>query len=99
MLSTFAYEAAGALGTRHSLRPLLLGERFFAGLGRIALRDGEVVSAVWQLNPKSGNQARRALVVFSSVPRMCPSADSIQPTIHRGHVIGWSYQNRRRMRR
>jgi hypothetical protein len=24
---------------------------------------------------------------------MCPSTDSIQPTIHRGHVIGGRYQN------
>src|SRR6202043_997696 len=28
VLSTFAHEAAGALGTRHSPRPLILGEEF-----------------------------------------------------------------------
>src|SRR5436190_17799222 len=31
-----AYEAAGALGTRHSLRPLFIGRTIFAQLGRNA---------------------------------------------------------------
>src|SRR5260370_41290578 len=39
VLFYFAREAAGALGTRHSLRPLILGRRIHAQLGRIALRD------------------------------------------------------------
>src|SRR6266480_2594885 len=39
LTSHFAREAVGALGTRHSLRPLFLGERFLQKLGRIAPRE------------------------------------------------------------
>jgi hypothetical protein len=39
-----AHEAAGALGTRHSPRPLL-GRKIFAKLGRIAPRDCEAASS------------------------------------------------------
>ena len=38
MLSTFAHEAAGAAGTRHSLRPLLFGGKLNAS-GAIAPRE------------------------------------------------------------
>src|SRR2546429_6882681 len=44
LTSHFAREASGALGTRHSLRPLFLGERFLQKLGRLAPRDRGVVS-------------------------------------------------------
>src|SRR5439155_6474523 len=44
LTSHFAREAVGALGTRHSLRPLFLGERFLQKLGRLAPRDRGVVS-------------------------------------------------------
>jgi hypothetical protein len=46
VLSTFAHEAAGAAGTRHSPRPLFSGRKIHARLGRIAPRDREVVSGV-----------------------------------------------------
>jgi len=36
----FAREAAGAAGTRHSLRPLFSRDKFRAQLGRIAPQDG-----------------------------------------------------------
>jgi hypothetical protein len=43
--TTSAHEAAGALGTRRSPRPLL-GGRFLARLGRIARRGREIASGV-----------------------------------------------------
>jgi hypothetical protein len=46
VLSTFAREAAGALGARHSLRPLISqGQEFNANLARNTRRDRGVVSA------------------------------------------------------
>jgi hypothetical protein len=42
----FAHEAAGALGARHSPRPLSFGRNRHAPLGRIAPRDRETVSRV-----------------------------------------------------
>jgi hypothetical protein len=39
----FAHEAAGATGTRLSLRPLIFEAKEHAQLGRIAPRDGEGV--------------------------------------------------------
>jgi hypothetical protein len=42
----FAREAAGALGTRHSPRPLIFGRKIHAQLGRIAPRECGVVSYV-----------------------------------------------------
>ena len=43
VLSTFAHEAAGALGTRLSLRPLSCEAKDRAQLGRIAPRERGVV--------------------------------------------------------
>src|SRR6266516_368592 len=40
----FACEAAGALGARHSSRPLISGAKFLPKLGRIAPRDRESAS-------------------------------------------------------
>jgi YD repeat-containing protein len=37
--------AAGALGTRHSLRPLIFEGETFAQLGRIVPRDGRLISS------------------------------------------------------
>src|SRR5439155_5211220 len=42
----FAREASGALGARHSLRPLFLGERFLQKLGQIAPRECGSVSQI-----------------------------------------------------
>jgi hypothetical protein len=45
MLFSFAYEAAGALSARHSLRPLISeGGTFLANLARNVRRDREAVS-------------------------------------------------------
>jgi hypothetical protein len=44
VLFHFAREAAGAVGTRLSLRPLILGEWFLHKLGRVASRECASVS-------------------------------------------------------
>jgi hypothetical protein len=45
VLSTIAHAAAGALGTRSSLRPLIYGwVHFHAQLGRLMPREGGLVS-------------------------------------------------------
>src|ERR1700689_563297 len=46
MLSTFAYEAAGAPSARHSLRPLLCWAEELASLGRPAPREREDLSQI-----------------------------------------------------
>src|SRR5579872_5213357 len=42
----FAYEAAGALGARHSLRPLMRGEGFLQRLGHVVPRERGSVGIV-----------------------------------------------------
>jgi hypothetical protein len=42
VLSTFAHEAAGAAGTRHSPRPLFSGRKIYQRPGRIAPRGAVV---------------------------------------------------------
>jgi hypothetical protein len=49
-LLLFAHETAGAARTRHSLRPPIEAQDFWANLGRLAPRDHETVSAVWNSN-------------------------------------------------
>jgi hypothetical protein len=51
---TFAREAAGALGTRHSPRPLFSGRKIHAHLGRIAPRDCGVASGIGCLKFEPG---------------------------------------------
>ena len=53
-----AREAAGALATRHSLRPLFPGRMVLAQLGRLAPRDRGLVFS-WLLEIESGSKVRR----------------------------------------
>src|SRR2546430_8078675 len=46
LTSHFAREASGALGTRHSLRPLFTGRTVLQKLGRLAPRECGVASEI-----------------------------------------------------
>jgi hypothetical protein len=75
VLSTFAHEAAGAAGTRHSPRPLL-GREINAQPGRIAPRDLyaclEIVIARSEATKQSILSLRREMDCFAALAMTVP---------------------------
>src|SRR4051812_18985846 len=75
MLIYFAYEAAGAAGTRHSLRPLFSWRETAANLGRDARRECEVCPV--RFEDRIGEaRVMRWPSTFSSCPALCRASTS-----------------------
>ena len=66
----FAHEAAGAAGTRHSLRPPYLRDNDRAKLGRIAPRERERMSRLFENGIR--NRAVRTVNKFTVMPGLVP---------------------------